>query len=235
MFFAVSSTVGNEIGLATSGNGLNWTYQGIVLSESFFLSSPSVFKWNGTYYMVPESYTMHSVRLYKATNFPYGWTYVSTLVSGRTFIEPNVFLYNGTWWLFVGDGNSVCRLYYSDKLTDPASWIEHPLSPIVNGDASKARPAGRNIVFNNGAIIRFAQKCDVSYGEKVRAFQIDTLTKTSYAEHEVSSSPVVSASGSGWNKDGMHNVDAWWTGNGWLAAVDGVNNNVWSIGIYKTS
>jgi hypothetical protein len=33
----------------------------------------------------------------------------------------------------------------------------------------------------------------------------------------------------------MHNVDAWWTGNGWLAAVDGVNNNVWSIGIYKTS
>jgi hypothetical protein len=75
------------------------------------------------------------------------------------------------------------------------------------------------------------------YGQAVRAFQVDTLTYTAYAEHEIPQSPIVQASGSGWNKDGMHTVDPWWIGNGWLVVVDGVNyspSEVWSIGIYVT-
>jgi len=237
MFFEIylnSMDIG-DIGLATSSDCFNWTYKQVVLHEAFHLAYPQVFKWDGTYYMVPESYSRNEVRLYKATNFPYTWTFVNALVSGRDYVDSNIFRYNNTWWMFAPTTTFNTYLFYSDNLTNPSSWHAHPMNPIVSADASKAREGGRVIVFKGNQILRLAQKCDVSYGEAVRAFQVDTLTKTSYAEHEISQNPIVSASGSGWNKDGMHTVDPWWIGDRWLAAVDGVNyqpSEVWSIGIY---
>jgi len=238
MFFEVDSSVGCDIGLATSSDGFHWTYRHIVLDEPFPLAYPLVFKWNDAYYMIPESYTQNQIRLYKATNFPYTWTFVSTLISGRQFVDPSIFLYDNTWWMFaptVGSTNGNTYLYYSDSLANPASWHEHPMSPIVVGDTSKSRGGGIPIVFDHNRIIRLTQKCDISYGEAVRAFEVDTLTKASYAEHEIPESPIVRASGSGWNKHGMHNVHPWWIGDRWLAVVDGVNRErgeEWSIGIY---
>ena len=237
MFFEVlTQTDTTGIGLATSSNGLNWTYSQIVLNDGLHHSFPYIFKWNDTYYMLPESVDTNSVRLYKATNFPHNWTYENTLVSGRAFADSCLIQYDGVWWLFAGEAfNRYLWLYHSDSLT--SDWVEHPSSPIVANDNSTARPAGRNIFYGNSVILRFAQKDDISYGQAVRAFQVDTLTKTSYAEHEVSESPLIAASGSGWNADGMHHVDAWWVGDRWLAAVDGVDyspTEVWSIGIYQS-
>ena len=240
MFFEVCSMDGIlncDVGLATSSDGLHWTYQQVVLDEPFHLAYPQVFKWEDTYYMIPETYSQNQVKLYKATSFPYGWTFVTNLVSGPGYMDSSVFQYNNTLWLFTSDYWENTYLYYYDELTDPPSWIAHPMNPIVCGDASKSRGGGRVTVFNGTTIIRLAQKGDVVYGEAVRGFQVDTLTRTSYAEHEIPQSPIVQASGSGWNKDGMHTVDPWWIGNGWLAAVDGVNyspSEVWSIGIYVT-
>lgn len=72
MFFEAGhySPEKTEIGLATSSDGFSWSYQRIVLSEPFDLAYPYVFKWEGTYYLIPETYAMNQVRLYKATNFP---------------------------------------------------------------------------------------------------------------------------------------------------------------------
>lgn len=227
MFFTVSSAVGEDIGLANSTDGINWNYSGIVLDEPFHVASPTVFKWEGNYYMVPETYTIKSVRLYTATNFPYNWSYSTTLISGGAFVESSVFRYNDTWWMFVGGAaNRNCTIYYSSNLTELSSWKEHPMGPIVDNNLTMARPAGRTIVFNGTKIVRWATKCDVVFGETVRAFEVDTLTNTSYAEHEVSESPILTKSGSGWNRDGMHNVDPWWTGDRWLVAVDGVSSGV---------
>jgi len=94
---------------------------------------------------------------------------------------------------------------------------------------------GRQQIFcvDNGRIIRLAQKCDVIYGEQVRVFEVDVLTRTDYAEHEIPESPILNRSGSGWNALGMHQYDPWWTGSQWICAVDGCNTNyAWSIGIY---
>jgi len=237
MFFEVMSPAhGEEIGVATSGDGFHWAYQQIVLSDpQIRFSFPQVYKCNGNYYMVPDSCNPNSERLYTTTNFPYGWTYVSALVSGKAFADPSLFYYNGMWWMFVADQtNSNCYLYYSPSIT-ASGWTQHPKSPIVVNDVSRARPAGRTILYNNGIILRFVQKCDVRYGEKVRAFQVDTLTTTSFAEHEIPESPLVAASGSGWNSFGMHTFDLWWTGGNWLASTDGDNNVAWSIGIYTTA
>jgi len=220
-----------DIGLATSLDGLSWNYEGIVLSDGEHHSYPLILKYDGRYYLVPESHLSEEVRVYESTNFPYDWTYVSTIVSGRPFVDPSIFRYNTKWWMFIGEtSNSYCYLYYSDDLL--SGWVEHPMSPIVDGDASKARPAGRSFVFDKDRIIRLAQKCDVSYGQRVRAFEVDILNKTEYAEHEIPESPILYESDSGWNAHGMHQFDPWWMGNQWICSVDGVNSGIWSIGIY---
>jgi len=157
------------------------------------------------------------------------------LVSGRNFVDPTLFYYNDLWWMFVSEtSNKNCYLYYSNNLTDPTAWIQHPQSPIVSNDASKARPGGRVIVLQNSKIIRFAQKCDKYYGEAVRAFEVDTLTITYYSEHENRCKPVIQTWGSDWNANGMHTIDPWWIGDKWVAAVDGkaADDIHWSIGIY---
>lgn len=234
MFFEVETGCA-DIGLATSSDGLNWTYDRIVLDENFHLSYPVVFKWKGTYYMIPECVPDY-VNLYKtdAMDFPYKWTFVNHLLSGRDYADPSIFRYNEKWWMFVGSADGrMCWLYYSENLVDSSSWIEHPSSPIIT-DRSKARPGGRPIVFDADRIIRFTQKCDRVYGEMVRVFEVETLTETSYIEHELPESPLVKKSGVGWNSNGMHTFDPWWTGDRWICAVDGYDGNSWSIGIYVT-
>jgi hypothetical protein len=234
MFFEVYSRNGNigKIGHATSSNGLQWTYDRVVLEETFHLAFPFVFKADGTYYMIVCPSDTHDIELYAAHDFPYGWEYERTLVTGRTYADPVIVRHDDLWWLFSGQSSSGnCYLFYAYSLT--AGWIEHPMSPIVN-DAAKGRPAGRFFTFGNGRLIRLAQKNDQWYGQAVRAFEVDVLTRVSYAEHEIPESPILSDAGHGWNSDGMHTCDAWWNGDHWLAVVDGIAD-LWSIGIYRTA
>jgi hypothetical protein len=220
-----------EIALAMSDDGLHWTYDRVVLSPGYHHTYPYVLKYEDDYYMFPETYTAEEVRVYKAANFPYGWKHVSTIAEGRPFVDPTVFRYNDMWWMFVGSTNQDCYLYYSDELT--SGWVEHRKNPIISNDLSKARPAGRAFVFDGGRIIRLGQKCDVMYGEKVRAFEVDLLTKTEYIEHEIPESPILEADGTGWNAINMHQLDPWWDGEKWIIAVDANQGKKgYSIGIY---
>jgi len=218
-----------QIAVARSSDGLSWTYDRIVLAETFHLSFPYVFSFNGRYYMVPETGQAQSVRLYETVNFPYDWHNVATLVSGRAYVDSTITYHGSRWWLFASYAVNTF-LFSSPDLFGP--WVEHPKSPIVRADSSRGRPGGRIIALADGSMYRFVQKDDVSYGERVRAFQIDTLTETDFGEHEVDMQPPVAASGSGWNAAGMHTFDPWWTGSKWVASVDGVQQGVWSIGIY---
>jgi hypothetical protein len=56
----------------------------------------------------------------------------------------------------------------------------------------------------------------------VRVLRVTELTTKKYAEEEVAVGPVMVPSGSGWNADGMHHVDAHRVEDGkWMACVDG--------------
>ena len=218
-----------KIGVAKSLDGINWTYDRIVLEQPFHLSYPYVFSVDGNYYMVPETFLAESINIYQAEAFPYEWKHVATIANGRDFVDPSIFYNNGLWWMFASDTASVnCYLYYSADLL--SGWEEHPLSPIVV-DNNKARPGGRAFIYDNDRIIRISQT-----GRRVRAFEVDTLTETDYAEHEIPESPILPGTGVGWNSVGMHHFDPWWTGDRWIAAVDGDSGDRnWSIGIYTTS
>ncbi len=238
LFFEVAKeeTDACKIGLATSTDGQHWQYQRVVLAENFHLAHPLVLKYNGHYYMIPDTYSINEVRVYEAANFPYDWHYVSTIMSGRSFVDAAIFRYNGAWWAFTSDAFAGdCYLYYSSSLT--GGWTEHPLSPVVVGDRSISRQGGRSFVFDTNRIIRVSQKDDIIYGEQERAFEVDVLNKAEYAEHEIPESPILKNSGTGWNALGMHHFDPWWTGNHWLCSTDGnaPGDNAWTIGIYVTT
>ena len=71
LFFEVVNhlTGKGEIGLAVSRDAMVWEYQRIVLAEPFHLSYPYVFRWEGTYYMIPEGSRGGCVTLYRADEF----------------------------------------------------------------------------------------------------------------------------------------------------------------------
>jgi hypothetical protein len=213
-----------EIGLASAADPRGpWRYERVVLAEDFHLSYPCVIESGGERYMVPESHDAGGVRLYRAKSFPHEWEYAATLLEGPYLADASPFEHSGRWWMFVDSSadkaHHTLRLFTAEKLAGP--WAEHPRSPVVEGDNRIARPAGCP-KFSNGRLVRFAQVCAPEYGTAVRAFEITELTTTTYAEHELSALPILGPSGTGWNADGMHHIDAHPLPDGtWIAAVDG--------------
>jgi hypothetical protein len=223
MFFEVKNrTTGQgEIGLAESEDGLRWRYRQIVLREPFHLSYPDVFKWEGEYYMIPETLALNGIHLYRAVRFPTDWRRVATLVQGSC-ADPSIVRFDGRWWMFACTTpyqHDTLRLYHAPELTGP--WREHPQSPLIEGNNRLARPAGRVTPWQ-GRLLRFAQDCGLRYGASVRALAINELTPAGFREEEVKESPILSAGDEGWNRTGMHHIDPQRTAHGtWIACVDG--------------
>ena len=225
LFFEVMNwhTGRGEIALATSADLLHWKYQRVVLAEPFHLSYPYVFKWETNYYMIPESYQAREVRLYRANEFPYGWERIATLLKGDYLVDSTPFRHGDAWWMFVDTSSDAAhdtlRLFRANQLSGP--WFEHPASPLILGDPTRARPAGR-VVTTGGRVFRFAQNCRPAYGTQVRAFEITQLNSREFEEKPVGPDPLLGPAGSGWNAGGMHQIDAHRLPDGrWIAAVDG--------------
>ena len=223
MFFEVLNwkSYQGEIGWATSDDGLDWSYQRIVLVEPFHLSYPCVFAWQGEHYMVPETHQAGGIRLYRARRFPEEWVFERTLIAGPYFADSTPFECEGGWGIFAdasaNQEHDTLKLFFAESLHGP--WREHPCSPIIRGDTANARPAGR-VIRTDGKLVRFAQNCQPHYGTEVRAFAIEEITATTYRERPLG--VVLGPSRSGWNADGMHHIDAQQLPDAtWLAAVDG--------------
>jgi hypothetical protein len=225
MFFEVWNRQSGkgEIGLATSQDALKWTYQRIVLAEPFHLSYPYVFEWMNDYYLVPESYQAGAIRLYRAAQFPFQWTFLGEILTGPYFADTSIFQHQGLWWLFTETNPTIksdtLRLYVAERL--PGPWKEHPCSPLIQSNGHIARPAGRVVSFRN-QVIRYAQDCDPVYGTQVFAFEVVRLTASDYQEHPIGGSPILGANGSAWSTSGMHHIDPHpLDEGGWIACVDG--------------
>jgi hypothetical protein len=224
MFFEVLNldSQKGEIALATSEDGLQWRYRQRVLNEPFHLSYPYVFESEGSLFMIPESNQAKEVRLYRAARFPTEWVLCEVLLREPWLNDASVFHHHDRWWMFVENSelkHDTLRLFSAERLTGP--WTEHPASPIVRGDPHTARPGGR-VVAHEGRVIRYAQDCHPAYGLRVRAFEVTKLTGTAYEEKPAVPHPILQPGGRGWNRCGMHHVDAHRLADGsWLACVDG--------------
>jgi hypothetical protein len=220
LFFEVvnMATDRGEIAYATSDDGLRWTYRAVVLREPFHLSYPQVFEADGAIWMIPETRQANEVRLYRAESFPDRWMHAATLLHGR-FADATILRHEGLWYLFAQRGLDELRLFSSPDLAH--GWCEHPASPLWPGNRRRTRPGGRMLRWN-GRLLRFAQDGLPTYGNCLRAFEVDRLDPLNYAERELAESPILRATRSGWNAVGMHHVDAVALPDGrWRAAVDG--------------
>jgi len=221
VFFEVinRATGQGDIAYAESANLTIWDYGKVVIDEKFHLSYPYVFQWDGNYYLVPESQKDFSVRLYIATDFPEEWEYIGNILSGYRYVDNSLFRYLDKWWMFVSTGdNNVLNLYYSEDLQ--GFWKPHPMNPIIKFDKHYSRPAGRVISYCN-KLYRMVQDDYPEYGTHVFAFEITELSEESYSEQIVSTQPLLTGTGIGWNAAGMHHVDLHEIGNEWVGAVDG--------------
>jgi hypothetical protein len=224
MFLEVMNDLGykGEISVATSANGLDWRYEGIVLTASCSLSYPYVFRWQGDYYMLPEMSPQDHLCLYKAESFPSGWRLAATFLEGNPIADASIFHWQGYWYILAcsnPEGNDTLSLFHASSPLGP--WKEHPRSPVIAGDPRAARPGGR-VVEWGGGLVRFAQDCVPRYGMALRAFRITHLTPGEYAEEPIGRSPIQRAEADAWNSRAMHHVDSHLLPDGtWLAAVDG--------------
>lgn len=219
LFFEALINGKGSISVAESPDGISWKYGRIVLDEPFHLSYPCVFRWEGSYYMVPESSQDLSVRLYRATGFPYRWEFMKKIISGDSYSDSTIFEYRGRWWLFTTTNNSNLLLFCADNPLGP--WTGHPMNPLIRNDSRYSRPGG-NVLQLGNRIIRIAQDDLNSYGNSLHSFEILRLDRNFYKERIMREDPLLAASGKGWNKDGMHQLSVVSVpGKRSIAAVDG--------------
>ncbi len=163
-----------------------FTNSKVILKEDYHLSYPNVFKYNGIYYMIPESYENRSVDLYEAVEFPVKWKKIKTLLSDLSAVDATLYFDDNRWWMFVNiapkDGlsmNDELYIYYcKDFLTD--EWTPHSKNPVVC-DVVRARSAG-NLIKIGDKLYRPAQDCSGFYGRKVVINEILRLDENEYKE-----------------------------------------------------
>ena len=95
-------------------------------------------------------------------------------------------------------------------------WVRHPSSPLITNDKARVRPAGPVLTFE-GKKYRLAQDCSERYGTAVNAYEICVLSKVDYKEE--SGKVLLHGTGSGWNTCGMHHLQIYKNGGGYLYAV----------------
>lgn len=152
------------------------------------VSYPFAFVHDGTAYMIPETSAKRRVELYRAVELPHRWQLERVLLDDLLAVDATLLHHDDRFWLFVGvadEGGSVAEdlhVFWSESLF--GEWRPHAANPVVSNVRS-ARPAGRILRRPDGVLIRPGQDCSGGYGRAVVLNQIDVLSETEYAEHQV--------------------------------------------------
>jgi len=233
------------IGRATSSDGgSTWKYDGVVLDPGVHASFPYVIRWRDTVWMTPNldpERSVGEIPLYRSDDG--GATFQQEATLATPTASPTdrvVFRYGERWWLLVSIAATERELhvYHSDTLA-AGNWTAHTENPVL---VDEPRIPGGRPVIRDDQLLMFFQNGDHYYGERIEPVAITELTTTTYADRQLSRTPVVgpTASSVGWNSSRMHTFDPWYTGDRWVCAVDGdtdLGSSIvgphWSIGLYS--
>lgn len=189
----------------------NWSKPKVVLEEPYHLSYPWVFKDNGHVYMIPETSSDHSIRLYEAvSNKLDKFKYCTTIIKNTDYniyidySDTSIYKKEGIYYLMTTvnkSGVNKLELYVSDRLTGP--YLLHPVSPVAVGN-KYGRNAG-SLLDYNGKLYRVAQDCEYRYGDDVHLLEVDIINKQEYKEHVVNCNLL--ANKTGFYSQGGHQVN----------------------------
>ena len=149
-----------------------------VLKEPWHLSYPFLIESEGVLYMLPEAHKSGRLTLYRAEDFPVGWSAVASITVDEIPIDATPVFFQGLWWLFYTPATtrsakvSALCCAYATTLMGP--WTSHSGNP-VRLDASSSRPGGTPLVIEGGLHLP-VQDCRRTYGGAIRMLSITVLT-----------------------------------------------------------
>lgn len=159
-----------------------------VISESYHLSYPFLFEYEGELYMMPESGAGRSLDVYRCEEFPHRWTKHKTLMKDIRFADATLQQHGGRWWLFITirrGFSALSRDLFIFSADNPLSerWTPHPRNPVVRGYQG-ARPAGALFELD-GRLYRPSQDCLLRYGHGLRINEVTQFDSRYYRERLV--------------------------------------------------
>lgn len=163
-----------------------WSPPVRILERPYHLSYPCVFRWNGAFYMVPETGGSGTVQLFRATDFPLRWEPVSVLLRDIEAVDATPFQHDGRWWMYLTTAstpNVYDELSLYSAATPMGPWIPHRLNPVLS-DLAGGRCAGRPFQ-RNGVWTRAAQDSVKRYGHAMELRELVTLTDDAWEERVV--------------------------------------------------
>jgi hypothetical protein len=158
-----------------------------VLEADCHVSYPFLFAHEGEVFMIPETRAARRIELYRAVSFPHGWRRDAILLGDIEAADATVLAYDGRLWLFASvsapgaSSADELHVFWAEALRGP--WHPHACNPVVS-DVRCARPAGA-IRHWGTRIVRPGQDCSRRYGGAVSFREIEVLTPSAYAEHEI--------------------------------------------------
>lgn len=158
-----------------------------VLVCDYHLSYPFLFRWQDTWWMIPETARNQTIELWRATEFPRRWVRERTLIDNIAAVDATLFEHAGAWWMYCNLGEpgasreEELHLFHAPSPLGP--WTAHRRNP-VRSDIRCARPAGRPF-FTDGAWHRPAQDGSGGYGSGLVLHRIERLDPHDFAERQI--------------------------------------------------
>jgi hypothetical protein len=162
---------------------------GIAIEESFHMSFPFIFEYQGALFMCPETAEKKEIRIYRCIDFPLHWELELVIMKELSAVDTILFEKNGKWWLLTsidntntGDYGQELSIFYADSPLS-VDWKSHPQNPIYI-DSTIVRNAG--LLKDGDRLFRVSQASvfDI-YGKKTSIFEIIDIDEFSYAENYI--------------------------------------------------
>lgn len=145
----------------------------VLMRDDCHYSYPFVFRWEGVWYMIPESSAAEEVRLYRAERFPDKWALQEVLLRARA-VDTTVYEEDGRLYLltFLTDGTTERVTPKAYALLLRASGAE--LRPLAWERYDQLQVRGAGPVFSEeGGLYRPVQVSrEQRYGDAVSIFRI---------------------------------------------------------------
>lgn len=153
-----------------------------IIEQDYHMSYPCIFKYESSYYMIPETSDNKTIELYQANQFPNDWRLIKTLKKDIKCVDLTVFSKDDELlvigYILERKKNKVC-VFHLD--------MEHQVLTTI--DTIEAVNTGRgagNICYLDGKIIRPTQICKKKYGESIAFKEIVSTRKGAYHEKVLS-------------------------------------------------
>lgn len=157
------------------------------LERPYHLSYPHVFRYDDSWYMLPESAAARRVELYRAVDFPTRWVLDRVILDNVDAVDSTMHLHEGKWYLFTSLARS--GITYDEELhiysanSPLEAFKAHPETPVV-ADVRRARMAG-GLFRTGGRLYRPAQVAVPMYGSGIAFHEVEELSPTRYCERLV--------------------------------------------------